>query len=397
MMSAAAEGRERELLLVDELPVDPRALSVRQHLRRDVQRIRIRIAVEGDVMGDDHRRQRPVLFQLDAPLLRLRRLLRNVARHRAVRSRHAPEIPRHQLLRLLRLEVSDEHQRRVVRHVVGPEEIADVGDRRGLEILHAADRRVLVGVDRERLVVDELVQPAVRLVVDAHPALFLDDLPLVLEHVLFDAQRREAIGFEPQHQRQVLRRHRLPEDRRVFVGVGVALPADARDPRRMPLGLDVLRALEHHVLEQVREAGAAGTLVLGPDVVPHFGVHDRRGVILEEHHLQPVRQRRHRVIELGRPRRRARARVRRHERGERHQHGGKRPARSNMTWVVQTGFKGPDPIMARDARLGPGNATSGVTPARPGAPRGRRWSCAAPAAAGTRPTTSATSRLSIAG
>ena len=30
----------------------------------------------------------------------------------------------------------------------------------------------------------------------------------------------------------------------------------------------VLRALEHHVLEQVREAGAAGRLVRGADVVP---------------------------------------------------------------------------------------------------------------------------------
>ena len=144
------------------------------------------------------------------------------------------------------------------------------------------------------------LQPAVRLVLDPHPPLFLDDLALVLEDLLVDPQRRHAIGLEPEHQRQVLRRHRLPEDRRVFVGVGVALPADARDPRRMPFGLDVLRALEHHVLEQVREAGAARLLVLRPDVIPDLGVHDRRRVILEQDHLQPVRQRGHRVVELRR-------------------------------------------------------------------------------------------------
>ena len=157
----------------------------------------------------------------------------------------------------LRVEVADQHQRRVVRNVEGPEEIAHVLDRRRLEILHAADGRVLVGVHGERLVVDDLVQPAVRLVLDPHPALFLDHLALGLEDLLLDPERRHPIRLEPEHQRQVLRRERLPEHRGVFVRVGVALPADARDPRRMAFGLDVLRALEHHVLEQVREAGAA--------------------------------------------------------------------------------------------------------------------------------------------
>ena len=40
-----AERRERDLLLVDERPVDPRAVAVRQDLREDVQRIRVRMAV----------------------------------------------------------------------------------------------------------------------------------------------------------------------------------------------------------------------------------------------------------------------------------------------------------------------------------------------------------------
>ncbi len=41
-----------------------------------------------------------------------------------------------------------------------------------------------------------------------------------------------------------------------------------------------------------------GLLVLRPDVIPDLGVHDRRRVIFEKDHLQPVGQRRHRVIEL---------------------------------------------------------------------------------------------------
>ena len=61
----------------------------------------------------------------------------------------------------------------------------------------------------------------------AHPPLFLHDLALVGERVLVDAQRRHPVGLEPQHQRQVLRRHRLPEHRLVVGRVGVALAADA--------------------------------------------------------------------------------------------------------------------------------------------------------------------------
>ena len=113
----------------------------------------------------------------------------------------------------------------------------------------------LYGLDRVEVVVEDLRQPAERLVVDAQAPLFLDHLALVLERRLVDAQRRHAIGFHPQHQRQILRRHRLPEHRRVVVRVGVALPADARQHRRVLFGIDVLRALEHHVLEQMGEPG----------------------------------------------------------------------------------------------------------------------------------------------
>ena len=122
-----------------------------------------------------------------------------------------------------------------------------------------------------------------------------------LNAVVVHAQRRHAVGFEPQRQRQVLRRQRLPEHRLVFGGVGVAAAADAGDDRRVRLGLDVLRALEHHVLEEVREPGAARPLVLRADVIPDRDVHDRRRVILGEDHAQPVRQRRDLILKLRRP------------------------------------------------------------------------------------------------
>ena len=54
----------------------------------------------------------------------------------------------------------------------------------------------------------------------------------------------------------------------------------------------VLRALEHHVLEEVREAGAARLLVGGPDVIPEVDRDERQPVVLGQDHAQPVRQRR---------------------------------------------------------------------------------------------------------
>ena len=93
---------------------------------------------------------------------------------------------------------------RVLGNVVGLVELTHVGNRRRFEIDHAADRRVLVGVGRERVVEDDLRQPAVRLVLDTHAALFLHHLALALERLVIDAQRGHAIGLEPQRERQVL-------------------------------------------------------------------------------------------------------------------------------------------------------------------------------------------------
>ena len=41
----------------------------------------------------------------------------------------------------------------------------------------------------------------------------------------------------------------------------------------MRLGSDVLRALEHHVLEQVRKTGEAGALIGRADVIPEIDRH----------------------------------------------------------------------------------------------------------------------------
>jgi hypothetical protein len=54
---------------------------------------------------------------------------------------------------------------------------------------------------------------------------------------------------------------------------------------------DVARSGEHHVLEQMREAGATDHFVLRPDVIPDVHRDGRRRAIDREHDIQSVRQR----------------------------------------------------------------------------------------------------------
>ena len=64
--------------------------------------------------------------------------------------------------------------------------------------------------------------------------------------------------------------------------------------------LQALAALEHQVLEQVREAGAALGLGAEPDVDVHRDADDRGGGVGDDQDPQPVGQRRPVQIEGGR-------------------------------------------------------------------------------------------------
>jgi hypothetical protein len=53
----------------------------------------------------------------------------------------------------------------------------------------------------------------------------------------------------------------------------------------------VLRALEHHVLEEMRKAGASFLFVCRADVVPEVDGNDRQAPILAQDDVEAVRQR----------------------------------------------------------------------------------------------------------
>ena len=145
-----------------------------------------------------------------------------------------------------------------------------------------------VGIEQ---LVEVLVGLAVRLVVDAQPALFLHGLALVVELGLRDLQRAHAIGFQEQRQLELIRRQHLEVQRQVVAGGAVHRAAVGEHLVEVLAVADVARALEHHVLEQVREAGAARPLVARADVVGDVDRDHRRAVVLDELHAQAVGER----------------------------------------------------------------------------------------------------------
>ena len=177
------------------------------------------------------------------------------------------------------IDVADDRQDRVVRRVPGPEERDHVLDARSVEILHRADGRVVVRVAvREDRRHELLVEGAVGPVVVALALLVLDHLALVVEVLLAQRveQRRHPVGLQPQPELELVRRQRLEVVGAVEVGGGVVDAAGTLDDGHV-LGLgDVARALEHEVLEQVREAGLARRFVARADGVPEVDGHHRR-------------------------------------------------------------------------------------------------------------------------
>ena len=189
-----------------------------------------------------------------------------------------------------RCHVAGDGQDRVVRRVVGLEERGHVLRRGRVQILHRADHRMLVGRIVERELVHRIVGSAVGLIVASLPPFFLHRLALVVEILLHDRERSHAVGLEKEPRLELVGRHRLEIERALLVRRAVHRAAVAEDRVEVLAGADVFGPLEHHVLEQVREAGPALPLVARSDVVDHGDGEHRRDVILGDDEPQAVRQ-----------------------------------------------------------------------------------------------------------
>ncbi len=83
-------------------------------------------------------------------------------------------------------------------------------------------------------------------------------------------------------------RHRLVEGGVVVGGEGVLAAADLGDLGAELAGRMVGRALEHQVLEEMRDAGFSGRLVGAADLVPDHMGDDRRAMVGDNHDFHAV-------------------------------------------------------------------------------------------------------------
>ena len=129
------------------------------------------------------------------------------------------------------------------------------------------------------------------------------------DHLVGEDQVAHAVGLVAHHRRERVRRHGLVIGGVVPGGEGVLAAADLGDLGAELAGLVVLRALEHQVLEEMRDAGFARRLVGAADLVPDHVRDDRRAVVGDDDDLHAVVE--HEVADVGcrpnaRPRRQTR-------------------------------------------------------------------------------------------
>ncbi len=167
---------------------------------------------------------------------------------------------------------------------------AHVVGRHRLQVAHPAYHRPVVGRGGEHHRVLLLAEQGARLVVGAQAPLLLDHLDLALELIVGPLVAGEAVGFELHHVLQPGRGNLLVVAGVVARGEGVLAASQRGDAARELAGLQVLAALEHHVLERVRDARGAVDLVDRADAHPDhlyrrrrapIGLHDHRHAVGE--------------------------------------------------------------------------------------------------------------------
>ena len=203
------------------------------------------------------------------------------------------EILLDQAIGLRRVEVAGDAQAGVGRMIVAAEEVGDVLARGLGDVFHRADRRPAIGmIGRIKRGQDRFVDQAIGAVLVALATLVLDHVPLVVEFRLGHGreQKAHAVRFHPEGQFEVIRRHGLPIVRAVHGGRAVQPPAHRLDRPKVDL-IEVLRALEHHVFEEVGEPGPARPLVLGTDVIPDVDADNGRRVVFVQDDLETIGER----------------------------------------------------------------------------------------------------------
>ena len=189
-------------------------------------------------------------------------------------------------------QVAGQHQRQIVRCVVGLEELLQIRHLPRLDVGGPADRRKLVGVGNERGRLHLLAQESRVVIFYPQATLGSYDAALALDDFRHKSEVRHAIGLELEHQIQRAVRKPILVDRDVVAReciVGAALRLhQAIELARLAAG----RAVEHHVLEEMCEPGDARRLVAASGAHPVIERHVRDVVHRPDDHFHAVRQRR---------------------------------------------------------------------------------------------------------
>ena len=238
--------------------------------------------------------------QDDAVLLALLGLLRDLDRADLAAPRAVGLLD--ERIHLIGREIADHEEGGVARHVPALEEgqaVRLVLLGHALDVLEKAHRGVAVGALAEGGLVQGLVEHEVR-VGDVLVVLAEHRLGLGLEGGLRVLEVLEAIGLEGDDRRERLGRAVGDEEREVVGGLGVAVHPGGLEHGPVLLARVSVGAAEHHVLEEVREAGApvldlvarahAHQGVVGDEAPGASGQENDLEAVLEGPHVEGRRQ-----------------------------------------------------------------------------------------------------------
>ena len=174
--------------------------------------------------------------------------------------------------------------------------ILDVG---GVEVFEVAVEIMRVRIFSEGLLRQiEPVKAAIRLIEDVDAHFFFHHFPLVVEVRGRKIQRLHPVGLEPQHRVKRGDGSRFDIFGEIVARVAVVPAAAAFDHAVEDAFGSLGRALEHHVLEKMREAGSAFRLQPEAASVCNAKSKRWRRVLFGDHYDQPVLQLPHFGLDL---------------------------------------------------------------------------------------------------
>ena len=283
-----------DLLLAHQVLVEARRFVAVQHAGENLQCVRLPVLCgvlqRGRVVTHHQMRQFGGGFHHHALDTGLLGLDKHTPRRQCAPGNRAIMLLR-QREHLVGLDVAGDDQRGVVRRVPAVIPRLGVADRERFQIAHPADHRMPVGMLLVNRCHHFFVQQCMRLVVGAQAALFHDDPDFPGEIGCGEIQVAHPVGFQLHRQRQFRLVQLLKIGGVVIAGKGVLAPARCRDALGKFACRHAMGALEHQVLQHMRDAGHAGALVHAACLVPDLLHHHRRAAVFLDDDFQPVRQR----------------------------------------------------------------------------------------------------------